>query len=60
MNYFNAIRLILFLLPALGLAGDPGHGSVPHLSGESLGVIWVVPFVGILLSIAIFPLVAPH
>ena len=60
MNYFNAIRLILFLLPALGLAGDGGHGSVPHLSGESLGVIWVVPFVGILLSIAIFPLVAPH
>ena len=60
MNYFNAIRLILFLLPALGLAGDAGHGSVPHLSGESLGVIWVVPFVGILLSIAIFPLVAPH
>ena len=60
MNYFNAIRLILFLLPALGLAGDAGHGSAPHLSGESLGVIWVVPFVGILLSIAIFPLVAPH
>ena len=57
MNYNNIIRLIVFIIPALGLAGD---GSFPHLSGENLGVIWVVPFIGILLSIAIFPLVAPH
>ena len=57
MNYYNIIRLIIFIIPVLGLAGD---GSFPHLSGENLGVIWVVPFVGILLSIAIFPLVAPH
>ena len=60
MKYYNAIRLLLFVLPALGLAGDVAHGFMPHLSGESLGVVWVVPFVGILLSIAIFPLVAPH
>jgi len=57
MNYYNIIKLIIFIIPVLGLAGD---GSFPHLSGEDLGVIWVVPFVGILLSIAIFPLVAPH
>lgn len=30
------------------------------LDGASLGIIWALPFVGILLSIAIFPLVAPH
>ncbi len=47
-----------------GHAGD-GHAdgdahAAPHLDGGALGLIWVVPFVGILLSIAIFPLVLPH
>ena len=30
------------------------------INGENLGILWVLPFVGILLSIAIFPLVAEH
>ena len=30
----------------------------PHLEGGDLSIFWVIPFVGILLSIAIFPLVA--
>lgn len=34
-----------------------GEGA-PHLDGSQMGLIWVVPFVGILLSIAVFPLVA--
>lgn len=34
--------------------------DAPHLDGASLGVVWVVPFIGILLSIAILPLVLPH
>lgn len=50
--------LILFLLPSLVLAADSAHGSAPHLNGESLAIFWVIPFVGILLSIAIMPLVA--
>ena len=33
-----------------------GHG----VDGRTLGLIWAVPFVGILLSIALFPLLAPH
>ena len=43
-----------------------GHGeagedhAAPHLDGGQLNLIWVVPFVGILLSVAIFPLVLPH
>lgn len=37
-----------------------GEGAVPHLDGADLGLLWVVPFVGILLSIAVFPLAAPH
>ena len=31
-----------------------------HLHGSDLSVLWVLPFAGMLLSIAIFPLVAPH
>ena len=39
-------------------AGAAAAGA-PHLEGADLGPIWVLPFVGILLSIAVFPLVAP-
>jgi Na+/H+ antiporter NhaD/arsenite permease-like protein len=31
---------------------------VPHLAGENLAIFWIIPFVGILLSIAVLPLVA--
>jgi Na+/H+ antiporter NhaD/arsenite permease-like protein len=34
--------------------------DAPHLDGAELGLIWVAPFAGILLSIALFPLVAPE
>ena len=42
--------------------GAHGMGTVPyfHLHGEDLSLIWGVPFVGILISIAVLPLVAPH
>jgi Na+/H+ antiporter NhaD/arsenite permease-like protein len=30
-----------------------------HLDGAELGIVWVVPFIGILLSIALLPLLAP-
>ncbi len=41
-----------------GPAFAAGEGAT-HLDGGDLGLIWVAPFAGILLSIAIFPLVAP-
>jgi len=44
------------LLAQPALASSGGHG----LDGASLGVIWAVPFVGILLSIALLPLLAPQ
>ena len=55
------LSLILIAVPALILAGGDAHGEVPHLDGsiENLNIIWVIPFIGILLSIAVFPLVAP-
>ena len=37
-----------------------GGGSAPHLNGADLLILWVFPFAGILLSIAVCPLVAPH
>jgi Na+/H+ antiporter NhaD/arsenite permease-like protein len=32
----------------------------PHLDGAQLGVVWVLPFVSMLLSIAVLPLLAPR
>lgn len=53
-------------LAALILVG-PGGGAAlaavegaPHLDGSSMGLLWVVPFAAILLSIAVFPLIAPN
>ena len=51
--------LACFLAPELAYAAEPGSGA-PHLDGAELTLVWIVPFVGILLSIAIFPLVAPN
>ncbi len=52
---FSAV--IILALPEMAMAASEG---APHLDGQSLGLIWVVPFAGMLLSIAIFPLLAPH
>jgi Na+/H+ antiporter NhaD/arsenite permease-like protein len=40
-------------------AAAPG-ADAPHLDGATLGLAWGIPFVGILLSIALVPLFAPH
>jgi Na+/H+ antiporter NhaD/arsenite permease-like protein len=37
-----------------------GPGSTAELDGGKLAAWWAMPFVGILLSIALFPLLAPH
>ena len=53
--------LIYFFLPIICLGAGGGQGGDYHLDGSlaNMGIIWVVPFAGILLSIAIFPLVLP-
>ena len=50
------IILFAFLLSGFLFAAE---GNAPHLNGADLSIFWVFPFAGILLSIAIFPLVAP-
>ena len=47
------ITMILFI--ASLTAGTTG---APHLDGGDLSILWVIPFAGILLSIAILPLIA--
>jgi Na+/H+ antiporter NhaD/arsenite permease-like protein len=46
---------------AAGAEGDHGSGhGAPHIDGKNLSLLWIIPFVGILLSIALFPLLTPH
>ena len=51
MKLITTIILLISTLTA-------GSAGAPHLEGGDLSILWVVPFAGILLSIAIFPLVA--
>ena len=57
MKRTTFLSIIGILSPIFIFAGGEG---APHLNGENLAIFWVLPFVGILLSIAIFPLVAEH
>lgn len=45
------------LVPEMALAA----GESPYkIKGAEMGLVWALPFVGILLSIALMPLLAPH
>ncbi len=52
--------LVLFPVGLLANSGTELHHAAPHLDGATLSIYWAIPFAGILLSIAIFPLVAPE
>ena len=58
MVYNKLIYLLFILLPSMVFSAGIEHGAAPHLNGEELAIFWVIPFVGILLSIAVLPLVA--
>ncbi|HYC77071.1 MAG TPA: sodium:proton antiporter, partial [Planctomycetota bacterium] len=55
------VRLATWIAVFLGLTATPAFaaGAGPNPLGE-LPLLWVIPFAGILLSIALLPLVAPH
>ena len=44
---------------ALTLAGWPQYASAATLDGATLSALWGLPFAGVLLSIAVCPLIAP-
>jgi len=52
----SALAAIAVLAAGPAIAAEAG---APHLDGAELELFWVIPFAGILLSIAVFPLVAP-
>ncbi|HDY76038.1 MAG TPA: sodium:proton antiporter [Candidatus Marinimicrobia bacterium] len=59
---FRIIKTLIFLSGLLATAfgsENMPHGT-PHLDGSVLSIFWVIPFAGILLSIALFPLIAPQ
>ena len=53
-KFISALLLAMLLVP--GICFAEGHFQLPN----DLSIIWVVPFVCMLLSIAICPLVVPH
>lgn len=53
-------RTTVVLLPLLFVSGSARAAAGAHLDGAGLSLLWCLPFVGILLSIALFPLVAPR
>ena len=61
MDIHKIFKILLALAPISIFAAGSGHGGAPHLDGsaENLAIYWVIPFAGILLSIAAFPLIAP-
>ena len=48
------------LLLALAAISWPDLCLAAELDGRALGLAWALPFAGMLLSIALFPLLAPH
>jgi len=52
-----AAAAVMLAAPAAA-AAEPGADF--HVDGAALGLAWAAPFVGILLSIAILPLIAPR
>ncbi len=51
-----AVLFLTLCLPLSALAATPEH----YLDGSRLAIAWIIPFVCMLLSIAIMPLLAPH
>ncbi len=62
MKIFRISVISIIIFAANIVLASEGHNvhSVPHIDGTTLTILWIIPFVGILLSIAVMPLVAPH
>ena len=46
--------------PGEAAPGGEQAADAPHVDSGALSLVWAIPFLGILLSIAVFPLIAPH
>ena len=62
MKIFRISIISIIIIAAnivLAFGGNNVH-SVPHVDGTTLTILWTIPFAGILLSIAVMPLITPH
>ncbi|UCH09659.1 MAG: sodium:proton antiporter [Fidelibacterota bacterium] len=59
LRIWAGVILLTLFVPVLALAASEAEAGGDHL-GRVLPFWSIIPFIGILLSIAIFPLVAPH
>jgi Na+/H+ antiporter NhaD/arsenite permease-like protein len=62
VKIFRISIISIIILTANVAFASVGHDvhSVPHVDGTTLSIFWTIPFAGILLSIAVMPLVAQH
>lgn len=56
----SIISVIIFAANIVLASGGNDVHSVPHVDGATLSIIWTIPFAGVLLSIAVMPLIVPH
>jgi Na+/H+ antiporter NhaD/arsenite permease-like protein len=54
------VSLRVMTLAAGAAISTPGAALAAELDGKTLGFVWALPFIAILLSIALLPLLAPH
>jgi Na+/H+ antiporter NhaD/arsenite permease-like protein len=53
------VPALLLVLPMLALSGSPAFAAT-GLDGAALSIVWALPFLGLLFSIALGPLLFPH
>lgn len=58
VKFSQSVLSLIRYLPALMLLCGQAFAHSIELDASSLGIVWAVPFAGLLLSIAIFPLAA--
>ncbi|MDR1577156.1 MAG: sodium:proton antiporter [Deltaproteobacteria bacterium] len=58
MAHFKLPGAFLAALVLILALATPAQAAELHLDGSSLSVVWAIPFAGLLLSIALFPLFA--
>src|SRR6266498_4104418 len=56
----RASRGLIAIFAAILAPGALAADGAATLNGAALSPVWIVPFLGILLSIALFPLTAPN
>lgn len=60
MTALFARAIPLAIAALMVFAPDAIAAETPHFDARNLGLVWIVPFVGLLLSIAVLPLATPN